>query len=104
MPDPSIHSGVEHGKAAGTLDCTRLGGSFAGQFTVAWNNGRSSTADYTENVTDGLNQSHGIFIAGEFQGMKFDHAGVDVALNPLSCLSTYGTLQIIFTGLYTYRG
>jgi hypothetical protein len=103
MPDPSVHSGVEHGSATGTLNCASLGGSFTGQFTVTWNNHRTSTVDYTENIVYGVNQSHGTFVAGEFQGMTFTHAGVDVALNPTACFKTRGTLHISYTGVYSYR-
>lgn len=104
MPDPSVHSGTEHGVATGTLNCAQIGGSFTGQFTVTWNNGRTSTADYVEKVVGGLNQSHGVFVSGEFAGMTFKHSGVDVALNPLSCFAAHGTLDIAYTGVYHYSG
>jgi hypothetical protein len=104
MPDPTVHSGVEHGAATGTLDCVQVGGSFTGQFTVTWNNGRTSTADYVESIVGGFNQSHGVFVAGEFAGMSFHHVGVDAAVNPLTCFAPAGTLLITYTGAYAYSG
>lgn len=86
-PDRTIHSGSVVGSATISFDCSKLGGTDTGEYTIAWNNGRKSVVTYTEQVLAGVGHTTGVVIHGEFKGMKtWDH---DLDLpSPAICLSS----------------
>jgi hypothetical protein len=104
--DPTLTSGKYQGSGDGTVSC--IGGTFSGTVTYYWNNGRTSTVDYSAIVGTRLGAEtvvayRGMVTAGEFAGYSYTSPLTALTLVPLSCLgpsgvtSTSGPSMSIFT-------
>lgn len=89
--DPTIKSGSVVRTLHTSISCTALGDNRAGSMTIAWNNGRSSTIDYTIPLREtAVIVYFGVVTKGQFAG---DGVIITVAYyyaNLLACLAPPG--------------
>ncbi|MQA90156.1 MAG: hypothetical protein GEU90_07965 [Gemmatimonas sp.] len=106
--DPAVTSGIYTASGEGTLSC--LAGGHAGQFTITWNTGESSTVEFTNSLAlrpggQTVVTATGTVIGGKFVGDRFDGTFTLFQLDVLACLtpqgvrSASGPATLLFTSL-----
>jgi hypothetical protein len=92
--DPTLTAGSSVNSATGNFSCLATLATDAGNYTVSWNNGQSTTfyLTFTDTIIDGIETVTGTGTAtsGELTGATAAFVWVYTVPNLLACLTTTG--------------
>ncbi|WP_299540765.1 hypothetical protein [uncultured Streptomyces sp.] len=100
--DPTLTSGTRTASSTVVRSCNSLAGTSSGTYTISWNNGQSSTINYSRSATYVAGQAvqvdTGIVASGEFSGRNYLYETVGPQPNLLRCATPGGVTSLTSVG------